>query len=230
VCDVADVLVGHGPPRFRKHPRTRGPPILRPLRPRLRDNPQPALPSQLPNFSTPRTVTVGAHFVPLYGNGPDRYRTAKRARHGGSRRGNAWPASLAATPVPRSGSRRVPARFRPLGTRSRQESWFLGADPALPGTVRNSRGTRWGLNRNRRTSGSSRMGTEWGLGPFTIEQTTEDVTSMYRLAASRHPRATATSPPAAGLGHRAAIRGTAAPRPMSRAERAIRTAPNPGTS
>jgi hypothetical protein len=29
------------------------------------------------------------------------------------------------------------------------------------------------------------MGTEWGLGPFTIEQTTEDVTAIHRLAASR---------------------------------------------
>jgi hypothetical protein len=53
------------------------------------------------------------------------------------------------------------------------------------------------------------MGTEWGLRPFTIEQTTEDVTSIHRLAASRHPRATAVSPPAAGSGTRAAIRGKA---------------------
>jgi hypothetical protein len=29
------------------------------------------------------------------------------------------------------------------------------------------------------------MGTEWGLGPFTIEQTTEDVTAIHRSAASR---------------------------------------------
>jgi hypothetical protein len=42
------------------------------------------------------------------------------------------------------------------------------------------------------------MGTERGLGPFTIEQTTEDVMSIHRLAASRHPRASATSPTAAG--------------------------------
>jgi hypothetical protein len=42
------------------------------------------------------------------------------------------------------------------------------------------------------------MGTEWGLGPFTIEQTTEDVTAIHRLAASRPPRATALSRPAAG--------------------------------
>jgi hypothetical protein len=33
------------------------------------------------------------------------------------------------------------------------------------------------------------MGTKWALGPFTIEQTTEDVTAIHRLAASRHPRA-----------------------------------------
>jgi hypothetical protein len=30
-----------------------------------------------------------------------------------------------------------------------------------------------------------RLGTEWGLGPPTIEQTTEDVTAIHRLAASR---------------------------------------------
>ena len=29
------------------------------------------------------------------------------------------------------------------------------------------------------------MGTEWGLGSFTIEQTTEDVTAIHCLAASR---------------------------------------------
>jgi hypothetical protein len=42
-----------------------------------------------------------------------------------------------------------------------------------------------GLSRNRDPSGSSRTGTEWGLGPFTIEQTTEEVTAIHRLAASR---------------------------------------------
>jgi hypothetical protein len=36
-----------------------------------------------------------------------------------------------------------------------------------------------------------------------IEQTTKDVTSIHRLAASRHPRATAVPPPAAGSGTRA---------------------------
>ena len=45
-----------------------------------------------------------------------------------------------------------------------------------------------------------RLGTEWGLGPLTIEQTTEDMTAIHRLAASRLRRATATSPPAAGPG------------------------------
>jgi hypothetical protein len=52
------------------------------------------------------------------------------------------------------------------------------------------------------------LGTEWGLGPFTIEQTTEDVTSIHRLAASRYPGDgyLATGSP---LGHRAAIRGKA---------------------
>jgi hypothetical protein len=57
------------------------------------------------------------------------------------------------------------------------------------------------------------MGTEWGLAPFTIEQTTEDVTAIHRLAASRLPRATATSPPAAGSDNRAEIRGKASASP-----------------
>jgi hypothetical protein len=30
-----------------------------------------------------------------------------------------------------------------------------------------------------------RLGTEWGLGLLTIEQTTEDVTAIHRLAAIR---------------------------------------------
>jgi hypothetical protein len=57
------------------------------------------------------------------------------------------------------------------------------------------------------------MGTEWGLAPFTIEQTTEDVTAIHRLAASRLPRATATSPPAAGSDNRAEILGKASASP-----------------
>jgi hypothetical protein len=116
---------------------------------------------------------------------PIRNRTAERARRGG--RGVAPPG-----PPPRRrrrrfpmGSGRVPTEFRPPRTRPRQEPEFRDADVAPPGTRRNSRGTEWGLDRNRDPSGSSRMGTEWGLGPFTIEQTTEDVTAIHRLAASR---------------------------------------------
>ena len=43
-----------------------------------------------------------------------------------------------------------------------------------------------------------RLGTQWGPGPFTIEQTTEDVTADPPLGREQAPRATATSPPAAG--------------------------------
>ena len=126
-------------------------------------------------------------------------------------------------------SRRVPTQFRPPRTCPRQESEFRGADAAPLGTARNSRGTEWGLSRNRDASGSSRLGTEWGLEPFTIEQTTEDVTAIHRLAASRL-RGRRLSRTGRRLGHRAEIRGRRAPRSVTRAERAIKTAPNPGTS
>ncbi len=139
------------------------------------------------------------------------------------------PPSPAPTHVP-DGSRRVPNEFRPSRTCPRQESEFRGAEPARPGTGRNSRGTEWGLGRNRDPSGSSRTGTEWGLGPFTMEQTTEDVTVIHRLAASRPPRATAVSPPAAGSDSGRRSAGRSARRSHTPAGRAIRTAPNPGTS
>jgi hypothetical protein len=73
------------------------------------------------------------------------------------------------------------------------------------------------------------MGTEWGLGTFTIEQTTEDGDSDPPLGREQAPRATATSPPAAGLGTERRSVGRPAPRSVTRAERAIRTAPK-GTS
>jgi hypothetical protein len=127
------------------------------------------------------------------------------------------------------GSRRAPIEFRPPRTCRRQESESRGADPAPPGTGRNSRGAEWGLSRNRDPSGSSRMGTEWGLGPLTIEQTTEDVTTIHRLAASRLRGQRLSR-------HRRPARAPSgdprrpAPRSKDAAEGAINTAPNPGTS
>lgn len=53
-----------------------------------------------------------------------------------------------------------------------------------------------------------RLGTEWGLRPFTIEQTTEDVTAIHGLAASRPPRATGLAT-GCRLGNRTEIRGKA---------------------
>jgi hypothetical protein len=85
-----------------------------------------------------------------------------------------------------------------------------------------------GLSGTRDLSGSSAMGTEWGLRPFTIEQTTEDVTSIHRLAASRHPRATAVSPPAAGSGTRAAIRGKAGATVHDASRTSDQVGPEPG--
>jgi len=73
-----------------------------------------------------------------------------------------------------------------------------------------------------------RMGAEWGPGPFTIEQTTEDVHVDPPLGREQAPRATATRATGSRLGHRAATRRRLAPRSVTRAERAIRTAPEPG--
>lgn len=53
------------------------------------------------------------------------------------------------------------------------------------GTDRNSRGTESELTRNRDLAGSNRMGTDWGVGRFTIEQTTEDVDSDPPLGRKR---------------------------------------------
>jgi hypothetical protein len=74
------------------------------------------------------------------------------------------------------------------------------------------------------------MGTEWGLGPFTIEQTTEDVTAIHRLTASGLRGRTAISPAATGPATERRSAGRPALRPVTRAELAIGTAPNPGTS
>jgi hypothetical protein len=75
-------------------------------------------------------------------------------------------ASLAATRVP-DGFRRVPTEFRPPRTCPWHESEFRGAEP-LPRHGEGLKRDRMGLSRNRGPSGSSRMGTKWGLGPFTI--------------------------------------------------------------
>jgi hypothetical protein len=178
------------PPR--KRPRSRGPPIrpppeaapsrqLRLRGTRLRDNLLTSRPLLLQSSTDPppsRRHASEAVARPCMGDGPD------SAHRGG--RGVALAGLLRRrrrkSPM---GSRRVPIEFRRPRTCPRQESGFRGADPAPPDTGRNSRETEWGLSRNRDPSGSSRMGTEWGLGPFTIEQTTEDVTAIHRLAASR---------------------------------------------
>jgi hypothetical protein len=124
-------------------------------------------------------------------------------------------------------SRRVPTQFRPPRTCPRQESEFRGADAAPLGTARNSRGTEWGLSRNRDASASSRLGTEWGLEPFTIEQTTEDVTAIHRLAASRL-RGRRLSRTGRRLGHRAEIRGKAGATVRDASRTSDQDGPEPG--
>lgn len=152
-----------------------------------------------------------------------------------SQRGTAWSAASAVATHIAMGSGRVPIEFRPTSTCRDRNPGSVGRITLAQarggtGTGRNSRGTAWGLSRNRDRSGSSRMVTEWGLGLFTIEQTTEDEAAIHRLAASRLRRATATSPPTAGSGPERRSATRPASRSVTRAERAIRTASNPGTS
>jgi hypothetical protein len=44
------------------------------------------------------------------------------------------------------------------------------------------------------------MGTEWGLGPFTIEKTTQDVTAIHAWPRAGSEGDGYVSPPAAGSG------------------------------
>jgi hypothetical protein len=77
-------------------------------------------------------------------------------------------------------------------------------------------GSEWGLSGDSDSSRSSRQ-------PKTLQ-------AIHRLAASKPPRATATSPQAAGSDNQAEIRVKASATVVTRTGRAIRTAPNPGTS
>ena len=109
-------------------------------------------------------------------------------------------------------SRWVPIEFRPPRKGRRQESespWSRSGSPRHgeePGADR--MGTESEPRSLRIDPNGERLGTEWGLRPFTIEQTTEDVTgsTAWPRAGSE---ATAVSPPAAGSGHRPEIRGKA---------------------
>ncbi len=72
-----------------------------------------------------------------------------------------------------------------------------------------------------------RLGTEWGLGPLTIEQTTEDVTAIHRW-----PRAgsEANDRLATGrrLGNRAEIRGKAGATVHNASRTSDQDGPEPG--
>jgi hypothetical protein len=94
---------------------------------------------------------------------PIRNRAAVGARH--SRRSGAPP-----SPLPRRWRRRsrwvpaeFPIEFRPPRTCPRTGIRVSRRGSRSPGTERNSGGTELGLIRNRVPSGSSRMGSDWGL-------------------------------------------------------------------
>ena len=122
--------------------------------------------------------------------------TATKARRGGRSVAPPDPLTRRRRRKSSMGSGRVPTEFPPPLTCRRQESESRGPDPAHPGTGRNSRGTEWELSRNRGPSGSSRMGTDWGVGRFTIEQTTAAVHSDPPLGRKRATEGEGFSPPA----------------------------------
>ena len=129
--------------------------------------------------------------------------------------------------------RAVPVEFRPVSDRrARVPDRNLGSVARIPLSQarRNSRRTRWGLNPNRRTSGSSRMGTEWELGPLTIEQTTEDVHVNPPLGREQASEGNGCRATGDRFGQRAEIRDMAGATVCDVSRTSDRTAPNPGTS
>jgi len=159
-----------------------------------------------------------------------RNRTAKRARRGGRSVAPPDPLPRGLRRKSRTGSGRVPTEFPPPRAGPRQESEFRGAGPASPGTGRNSRGLNgdWiGTAIPHDRAEWERLGTEWGLGPLTIEQTTEDVTAIHRW-----PRAgsEANDRLATGrrLGNRAEIRGKAGATVHNASRTSDQDGPEPG--
>jgi hypothetical protein len=150
-----------------------------------------------------------------------------------SKRGTAWPASSAATQAPDGfppSSHRVPAATHVSQTGIRVP-WGGSRSPKHGEELKRDRmGTESEPPPRMIEPNGERLGTEWGLRPFTIEQTTEDVTAIHRLAASRPPRATGVSPPAAGSDTERAIRVKAGAMVHAPAGRTIRTASCLGTS
>jgi hypothetical protein len=162
---------------------------------------------------------------------PIRNRTARGARRTG--RGVAPPGlhrrRRRKSPT---GSRWVPIEFRPPRTGRRQESESLWSGSGAPRHGEEPRGDRMGTASEPRSlriePDGERLGTEWGLRPFTIEQTTEDVTGIHRLVREHAPRATAVSPPAAGSGYRAEIRDKAGATVRDASQTSDQDGPEPG--
>jgi hypothetical protein len=142
--------------------------------------------------------------------------------------GTAGPVAFGRRSKSTMGSRPAQTESPPLRTCPPHESDFHVADPAHLDTARNSRRTDSELAKNCDPPGSSQTGSDWGVGPFTVEQRTEDVEqAIHSLVASRLPRATTFSPPATGS---TTERGSAGrPAPRSGASRTDdRDGPEPG--
>jgi hypothetical protein len=123
----------------------------------------------------------------------------------------------------------------PLGSRRvlPPHTEYRTANPRADRAPQARRGTReglMGLSGTRDLSGSSAMGTEWGLRPFTMSRQpkTSRRSTAWPRAGIRGRRLSRHRQPAREPQRRPA--GRPAPRSMTRAGRAIRSAPNPGTS
>jgi hypothetical protein len=145
-------------------------------------------PRRLPGFSPLKASRSGAVARLCMGDGPDSEPDCQLARRSG--RSVAPPGRHLAGGYP--GPRWVAVRFpsssgRRARVRDRNPS-SVGRI-SLPRHGEELNGDRTGTDSEPRSlriePHGERMGTEWGLGPLKIEQTTEDVTAIHRLAASR---------------------------------------------
>jgi hypothetical protein len=73
-----------------------------------------------------------------------------------------------------------------------------------------------------------RVGTEWGLGPFTIEQTTEDVTAIHRFGREQAPKGDGYLATGDRPGHRAEIRGKGSTTVRNVSQTSDQAGPEPG--
>src|SRR5215207_9624051 len=127
------------------------------------------------------------------------------------------------------GSRRVPTEFRRPRTCPWHESEFCGAEP-LPRHGDGLKRDRMGTESEPRSLRIEPIGGWAGARTLHDRADNRRRTGDPPLGRERAPMATAISPPAAGWEPKRRSAGRPASRSVTRARRAIRTAPNSGTS